>query len=51
MRPRRRMPPDITFFLSFGESVDTRLIRAVFLTLLIYQAINISYLYVLNGIY
>ncbi|MCR5946756.1 hypothetical protein D6T91_12525 [Salmonella enterica subsp. houtenae] len=39
------MPPDISFFFSFGESVDT----PVFLFLLICQATNISYLYVLNG--
>ncbi|EAM3349012.1 hypothetical protein EX404_01840 [Salmonella enterica] len=43
------MPPDITFFLSFGESADTPLIRVEFLILLICQATNISYLYVLNG--
>lgn len=45
MCTRREMPPDITFFFSFGESVDT----PVFLFLLICQATNISYLYVLNG--
>ncbi|ABX67125.1 hypothetical protein SEENIN0B_01632 [Salmonella enterica subsp. enterica serovar Infantis str. SARB27] len=39
------MPPDITFFFSFGESVDT----PEFLSLLICQATNISHLYVLNG--
>ncbi|EBU8894411.1 hypothetical protein DMA48_06355 [Salmonella enterica subsp. enterica serovar Kirkee] len=39
------MPPDITFFFSFSESVDT----PEFLSLLICQATNISHLYVLNG--
>ncbi len=45
MRIRRWMPPDITFFFRVGESVD----MPGSLSLLIYQATNISYLYVLNG--